>query len=81
MEQIVQRRPGRPRDPQVAARDETVYRLIAAGTGSRSELAAATGLDRATVQLSCQRLHRAGRIRKCLADTVIWSVADGTPCP
>lgn len=81
MQQTAQRRPGRPRDPMVAARDEEVYRLIAGGTCSRSELAAATGLDRATVQLSCQRLQRAGRIRKCLADTVVWSVADGTPCP
>ncbi len=75
------RRPGRPRDPHVAARDETIYQLIAHGTGTRSALAAATGLDRATVQLSCQRLHRAGRIRKCLADTIVWSIADDTPCP
>lgn len=75
------RRPGRPRDPQVAARDEAIYRLIADGTGTRSELAAATGLDRTTVQLSCQRLHKAGRIRKCLADTIVWSPADATPCP
>ncbi|MDX3311601.1 hypothetical protein P1S61_21555 [Streptomyces sp. ME08-AFT2] len=75
------RRPGRPRDPHVAARDETIYQLIADGTGTRSALAAATGLDRATVQLSCQRLHKAGRIRKCLADTIVWSPADDTPCP
>lgn len=81
MQQTTQRRPGRPRDPQVAARDEQVYRLIADGTGSRSALAEATGLDRATIQLSCQRLQRAGRIRKCLADTIVWSVADDTPCP
>lgn len=81
MQQTEQRRPGRPRDPQVAARDEQVYRLIAEGTCTRSTLAAATGLDRATVQLSCQRLHRAGRIRKCLADTIVWSIADNTPCP
>lgn len=81
MQQTAQRRPGRPRDPHVAARDEQVYQLIAAGTGTRSALANATGLDRATIQLSCQRLHRAGRIRKCLADTIMWSVADDTPCP
>lgn len=81
MQQTTQRRPGRPRDPQVQARDEQVYQLIAEGTGTRSALAAATGLDRATVQLSCQRLHRAGRIRKCLADTIVWSVADDIPCP
>lgn len=81
MQQTTQRRPGRPRDPQVQARDEQVYRLIAEGTCTRSALAQATGLDRTTVQLSCQRLHRAGRIRKCLADTIVWSVADDTPCP
>lgn len=76
------RRPGRPRDPHVAARDEHIYQLIADGTSSRAALAIATGLDRATVQLSCQRLHRAGRIRQCLANgSVSWSVADGTPCP
>ena len=81
MQQTTQRRLGRPRDPNVIARDEVVYRLIAAGTCTRSALAQATGLDRATIQLSCQRLHRAGRIRKCLADTIVWSVADDTPCP
>lgn len=81
MEQTMQRRPGRPRDPQVAARDEHIYTLIAHGTSTRSDLATATGLDRATVQLSCQRLHKAGRIRKCLADTIVWSIADDTPCP
>lgn len=81
MQETSQRRPGRPRDPKCVARDEHIYRLIAAGTASRSALAEATGLDRATIQLSCQRLHRAGRIRKCLADTIVWSVADDTPCP
>jgi uncharacterized membrane protein len=82
MEQTVQRRPGRPRDPQVAARDEEVYRLIAAGTGSRSGLAQATGLDRTTVQLCVQRLKRQGRIRTCAdGGTIVWSVADDAPCP
>lgn len=77
------RRPGRPRDPQVAARDETIYRLIADGTASRSALAAATGHDRDAVYLSCKRLQAKGRIRQCLGDhgAVVWSVADGTPCP
>ena len=76
------RRPGRPRYPRVIARDETNYQLIADGRRTRSELAACTGLDRTAVQLSCQRLHRAGRIRQCLVNgSVSWSVADGTPCP
>lgn len=77
------RRPGRPRDPQVAERDEQVYRLIADGTDSRSALAAATGHDRDAVYLSCKRLKAQGRIRQCLGDngSVVWSVADNTPCP
>lgn len=75
------RRPGRPRDPQVAARDETIYQLIADGTGSRSGLAEATGLDRPAVQLCVQRLKRQGRIRTCAVDgAIVWSIADGTPC-
>lgn len=77
------RRPGRPRNPAVEARDELVYRLIADGTSSRSALAAATGFDRPTITLSVQRLKRAGRIRPCLGTNgaAVWAVADGTPCP
>ncbi|MFJ8538198.1 winged helix-turn-helix transcriptional regulator [Streptomyces sp. NPDC093591] len=81
MQQQTVRRPGRPRDPNVIARDEAIFQLIADGHATRAELAARTGLDRALVQLACQRLHRAGRIRQCLANgAVSWSVADGTPC-
>lgn len=77
------RRPGRPRDPQVAERDEAIYKLIAAGISSRSELADATGHDRDAVYLSCKRLQAKGRIRQCLGSHggVVWSVANGTPCP
>lgn len=77
------RRPGRPRSPEVIARDEQVYRLIAAGTASRSDLATATGLDRPTIALSVRRLKKAGRIRPCLGanGAAVWAVADGTPCP
>ena len=46
------RRPGRPRSPEVIARDEQIYQLITNGTSTRSALATATGLERATVQLS-----------------------------
>jgi hypothetical protein len=81
--QTTARRPGRPRSPEVAARDETIYQLIADGTASRRALAAATGHDRDAVYLSCKRLQNQGRIRQCLGPNgaVIWSVADGTPCP
>ena len=77
------RRPGRPRDPQVQARDEHIYQLISEGLASRSELAASTGHDRDAVYLSCKRLERQGRIRKCLGahGAPVWAVADGTPCP
>lgn len=77
------RRPGRPRNPDVIARDETIYRLIADGVDSRSTLAAETGHDRDAVYLSCKRLERQGRIRKCLGPhgAPVWAIADGTPCP
>lgn len=75
------RRPGRPRPVETIERDEHIYTLIADGTGALRHIAAATGLDRATVQSSIQRLHKAGRIRKCPADTIVWVVADDTPCP
>jgi hypothetical protein len=76
------RRPGRPRNPDVIARDETIYRLIADGIGARRDLATATGLDRPTIALSVQRLKRAARIRPCLdRGAIVWSVADDTPCP
>lgn len=77
------RRPGRPRDPQVAERDERIYALIAQGVDSRSQLAAQTGHDRDAVYLSCKRLEQQGRVRKCLGESgsAVWMVADGTPCP
>jgi hypothetical protein len=76
------RRPGRPRDPDVIARDEAIYQLITQGIGSRRELADRTGYDRDAVYLSCQRLHKAARIRQCLdRGAIVWSVANDTPCP
>lgn len=82
MPQTEQRRRGRPRDPNVIARDEQVYQLIAHGTDSRSTIAAAIGCDRDAVHLSCKRLEQQGRVRKCLGanGAPVWSVADGTPC-
>lgn len=77
------RRPGRPRTPAVIARDERIYTLIAHGISARRELAQETGLDRDAVYLSCKRLQKLGRIRQCLGGNgaVVWSIADGTPCP
>ena len=76
------RRPGRPRDPDVIARDEAIYQLITQGIGSRRELADRTGYDRDAVYLSCSRLKRQGRIRQCTENgAIVWAVDDGTPCP
>ena len=82
MQQTVTPRPGRPKDPRVQARDEEIYRLISEGVASRSELAAASGHDRDAVYLSCKRLEKQDRIRKCLGaqGAAVWAVADGTPC-
>jgi hypothetical protein len=75
-------RRGRPRDPQVIDRDDTVYKLIVAEPRSRSELAELTGHDRPTIALSCQRLKQAARIRPCyVGGRTVWAVDDGTPCP
>lgn len=72
------RRPGRPREPHVMARDEAVYQQIAAGTGSRSDLADTTGYDRDAIYLSCKRLQHAGRIQQTLSDrgTIAWVAVD-----
>lgn len=72
------RRPGRPRDPNVQARDEVIFRTIADGTSSRSAIAAATGHDRDAVYLSCKRLQREGRVTQTLSSsgTVAWITAE-----
>jgi hypothetical protein len=74
-------RRGRPRDPQVAERDETIYQLLTDGPRSRGSIADATGHDRTTVRLSLQRLQRANRIRQCLINgAIVWAVPD-CDCP
>jgi hypothetical protein len=82
MQQTTQRRIGRPRDPQVKARDEVIYQLIADGVSSRKALARTSGFDPGAVHLSCKRLQKQDRVRTCLGDngSAVWSVADGTPC-
>lgn len=73
---------GRPRDPNVIARDEQIYQLLADRPHSRSSLAEITGHDRPTIALACQRLKQADRIRPCYIDgRAVWAVNDGTPCP
>jgi hypothetical protein len=75
-------RRGRPRPPETIERDEHLYTLLTHGAHSRGQLAQETGLTTDLVALALGRLRRAGRIRQCLHDGVIvWSIADGTPCP
>jgi hypothetical protein len=81
MQQTAPRR-GRPRSPETIARDEAIHQLLAEGSRSRGQLAEQTGLTTDLVTLALGRLRRADRIRQCLHNGVIvWSVADGTPCP
>ena len=81
MQQTAARR-GRPRPAETIERDETIHQLLTEGSRSRGQLAHETGLTADLVALALGRLRRAGRVRQCLQDGVIvWSVADGTPCP
>lgn len=81
MPQTAARR-GRPRPAETIERDEAIHHLLAEGSRSRGQLAHETGLTTDLVALALGRLRRAARVRQCLQDGVIvWSVADGTPCP
>lgn len=81
MQQTVPRR-GRPRPVETIERDDRIHALLTEEARSRGQLAQATGLTTDLVHLALGRLKRAGRVRQCLQDGVIvWSVADGTPCP
>jgi hypothetical protein len=81
MQQTAPRR-GRPRPAETIERDEHIHRLLIDGALSRGQLAQQTGLTADLVALALGRLRRAGRVRQCLQDGVIvWSIADGTPCP
>lgn len=81
MQQTTPRR-GRPRPVETIERDERVHALLACGPRSRGQLAQETDLSTDLVHLALRRLQRDGRVRQCLKDGVIvWSVADGTPCP
>jgi predicted Rossmann fold nucleotide-binding protein DprA/Smf involved in DNA uptake len=81
MQQTAPRR-GRHRPAETIERDQRIHELLTAGSMSRGQLAQETGLTTDLVALALSRLRRAGRVRQCLHDGVIvWSVADGTPCP
>lgn len=81
MQQTVPRR-GRPRPIETIERDERIYELLAAESMSRGQLAQETSLTTDLVALALGRLRRDGRVRQCLdGGVIVWSVADGTPCP
>lgn len=67
--------PGRPTNPAVTARDNTIYNLITQGINSRSALATAANCTRDAAYLSCKRLQKAGRIHQQLGTNghVIWT--------
>lgn len=77
-----ERRRGRPRPAETKERDERIYNLLAEGSRSRGQLARETVLSTDLVHLALRRLQRDGRVRQCLqGGVIVWSVADGTPCP
>lgn len=81
MQQTAPRR-GRPRPIETIERDERIYQLLAAESMSRGQLAQETSLTTDLVALALGRLRRDGRVRQCLdGGVIVWSVADGTPCP
>ena len=81
MQQTAPRR-GRPRPAETIERDERIYELLAAGSMSRGDIAQETCLTTDLVALALGRLRRDGRVRQCLdGGVIVWSVADGTPCP
>jgi hypothetical protein len=81
MPQTTARR-GRPRSTETIQRDERIYQLLADGARPRGQLAQETGLTADLVALALGRLRRDGRVRQCLqGGVIVWSVADGTPCP
>lgn len=81
MQQTVPRR-GRPRPIETIERDERIYELLAAESMSRGQLAQETSLTTDLVALALGRLRRDGRVRQCLdGGVIVWSVANGTPCP
>lgn len=81
MQQTAPRR-GRPRPAETIERDERIYGLLAEGSMSRGQLAQETDLTTDLIALALGRLRRDGRVRQCLdGGVIVWSVADGTPCP
>jgi hypothetical protein len=75
-------RRGRPRPTTTIERDENIHALLADKPRTRNNLAEETGLRPSLVYLALDRLRTAGRIRQCIQDgSIIWAIADGTPCP
>lgn len=81
MQQTAPRR-GRPRPAETIERDNRIHALLAGYPRSRGQIARETGLSTDLVHLALRRLQRDGRVQQCLkGGVIVWSVADGTPCP
>lgn len=73
---------GRPRDPNVTARNEAILRILADGPRSRSSIAEALGCDSGEARWSLQQLKREGHARLCTDNgRIVWAINDGTACP
>lgn len=73
---------GRPRDPQVTARNQAILQILADGPRSRSRIAAALNCDSGEVRWSLQQLKRDGKTRLCTDNgQIVWALNDGTACP
>lgn len=75
---------GRPRPTVTIDRDEQIHALLVERPRTRGQLAAELGLSGSLVHLSLKRLQaeEPPRVRQCAhKGVIVWSVADGTPCP
>lgn len=81
-QQSVRRGRGRPRPAETIERDDRILALLANRPMSRGQIAQEIGITTDQVRMAMRRLREASRVRQCLRDgVVVWSVADGTPCP
>jgi len=73
------------RPPAVTERDEAVHQYLEEhGMCSRNAVADALGLSRSLTYLSLDRLRKAGRAKRCVADQsneLLWTTSVETPCP
>jgi len=73
------------RPAPVRNRDEEIYNhLKENGKQSRNEVAEALGLSKSLTYLSLDRLRKAERVKRCMAENsndLLWTAAVSEPCP